>query len=555
MTAKSELLEMSKIVEYGGPKLDIDELLSVVKQQIQSNLISQFALGKFFDKFQTGGGVDTIHNVREGTFSSNEVEAKLTKETSGYNQNVAKDFRGGSDRYKSINRFQTELKKSGKLVDPYTGKAIKRNAKTDLDHIIPLETVYEDKGRALAGVGVDEAANNKNNLQLTDSSINRSMGAASKKDYAKALAAKKEIWQKERTKIENNANLSADQKKVKLQNIDNKMSADAKEIEKAYRKANRSNNRQYNKNYYTSKEFLTSVTKNAGKQAANQGLKAAIGAVIYQASDMLFDVLVPILKNWRQYASMKERVADFKERTQAALSTLSERVQSVKDAALSGLGGGFFAALLNTVINTFLTTSKNIARLLNDLAKSAVMVFQTLRRSDDSVTKGDKIREASKIIATTLVATGGVILSGYLTAALSTTPFAPFAEIISTSISAIAAGLATGLIIYTIDNFSAVVAEFKQVMSNVVKGATVSMAEMNRVYHESLQKVDDLYQAILSEIYDEYAELNAIADLAFDMGISINRQFVASQKLAEKTGVEDKKILRSKSDVLNYLKS
>lgn len=553
MSRQIELINLSQVQSYGEHKFNIDGLLRSVRDQVQSNLISQFGLGPLFNNFQEGGGVDTIHNVRNDVYSSDDVKNRLNKETSGYSKEAAKPYRGSSERYQKINAEQGKQQKAGKLVDPNTGKKMGRNEKTDLDHRVPLKEIFEDKGRALSGMGVDEAANTTDNLKLTDRSINRSMQDAQKSDYAKDLPRKKEIWQKERQKVENDASLSAEKKRAKLANIDNRMKADAKAIEKSDREARVAYEAHVNSKYYLSSDFLGATVKNAGKQAGIQGLKSVAGAVIYQLSDLVFGVLVPIIKGWSNYESMSARVADFKKRLKEAFSTLKQRIESVKDSLLSGLGGGFLSAIANTLINTFLTTGKNFARIINDTFVSLWQAVKMLTTRSD-VPLSVRIKEAFKLITTALIATTGFILGETISASLTGTPFAPIADIIGTGVAAVLTGLVTALVVYLFDNFAEVVAGVKNIVKTMAKGLTVTAEQLKADYEAAISKIDAIYRDVLEEIYTQYDQLNKLADLAFDLGLQPARQFSASQKYADALGVQKDKVLRSRDDVRNYFK-
>ena len=54
-----------------------------------------------------------------------------------------------------------------------TGKEIKPNDNTDLDHIVAAKTIHDDPARVLAEVDGTELANTESNLKMTDSALNR----------------------------------------------------------------------------------------------------------------------------------------------------------------------------------------------------------------------------------------------------------------------------------------------------------------------------------------------------------------------------------------------
>lgn len=55
-----------------------------------------------------------------------------------------------------------------------TGEKLAPNAKTDLDHKVSAKTIHDDRARVLAEVDGVELANTRDNLAMTDSSLNRS---------------------------------------------------------------------------------------------------------------------------------------------------------------------------------------------------------------------------------------------------------------------------------------------------------------------------------------------------------------------------------------------
>ena len=109
-----------------------EELLSALKKEIKTNLITQFGLSWYFDAFERGGGVDTLHNA-----DVYDKEKELRKNDPNYEspvsvnlQNVMKNreaydgkkYHNGSVDY---NKKRGEFKKSqekGELKDGYNGR-------------------------------------------------------------------------------------------------------------------------------------------------------------------------------------------------------------------------------------------------------------------------------------------------------------------------------------------------------------------------------------------------------------------------------------------------
>lgn len=556
MVAGTELSELSKIQDTKNPELHIKELIKDVDEQIKTNLTTQFGITRFLDSFQTGGGVDTINNVRNNVYSSEEVKQQLEKETSGYNKEVARELHGGSQKYRDINQQQTALQKQHKLKDVNTGKILARNQETDLDHTVATKTIWEDKGRALAGLSADELANTKSNLHLTDKSINRSMGAQDKEVYADDLERKKEIWKQQNIKDQQNPNLSDEKKRSKEQNTRNRLEADKQSIKENSQSASHSIEHRIN-GYYKSSKFLKGTVANGAKQGFNQAEKAVVGIIIFQVEDAIMQSTLQIIKQWDRYKSIKDRFSAFIDLAKINLKKIKNHVSQIKDAALSGVTGGFFAATINTIINAFMTTSGNLAKVLNDSLIALVQATKLILLPNSRISLREKVKQATKIVVTAVMASTSIVLGDILgkTIAVKVPAIAPISDLIGNVISAIIAGSLTALLIYSVDNFGQIVANVKETFNTLMIGLKVDPSTITDSYQQALAKVDVLYRELLQDIYQRYAETERLQQLAYDMNLPTANQFVNSINLANHVGVDEKRILKSRSDISNYFNS
>ncbi|EQM54373.1 hypothetical protein N692_03745 [Lactiplantibacillus plantarum EGD-AQ4] len=556
MSAETELVKLSEIQELDEPHLHVKELISDVDQQVKRNLVSQFGITRFLDDFKVGGGVDTIHNVRAGIYSSEGVAQQLKDETSGYDKDVARTLHGGSAAYKEINRQQTELKKKHQLTDVNTGKLLKANQQTDLDHTVATKTIWEDQGRVLAGLSADEIANSKDNLHLTDKSINRSMGAQDKTEYAKDLSRKKAIWKKQNSLDQNDSNLSNSKKRSKAENTRNRLAADEQAIKENDLNAKHAIDKKINQ-YYRSEKFLKGTFVNSASQGLKQSGKAVIGIILYQVEDAIIKALVKVINQWETFNSVKERFDSLIQAIKNNLATIDVRVNSIEDAAVSGLTGGFMGAVTNTIVNAFSTTAVNIAKLLNDSLISLVQAAKILCVQDAQITLRERTNQATKIITAALVASLGVMLGDVLSKDIMVKfpVLAPVSDLIGNLMSAVISGGLTAMLIYTMDNWSQILLSVKEQFDTFMVGLTVSPKTIEASYQQAIAKVETLYQELLVQIYQRYAETNRLQQLAYDMDLPTADQFVASGDLAQHMGVDQQQILRNRSDVNNYFNS
>lgn len=562
-----QLIAFSELKQTSVPKLNIMTLIDGVNQQVTTNVLQQFGLSTYaaiYQKttgqaeYQNGGGINTIYNVRNGVFADSDktMASRVQAETNGYNQKIANKYRGQSNTYKTINDDLGIQKKAGKLIDPNTGQKLARNELTDLDHRIALETIYEDPARVLANLSVDELANNKDNLTLTGRSINRSMGAKNKNDYADNLAENKVKWQNDIERLKNNPNLTDQEKKNKIKNIEQRLKADEKAIRTSQQAAQKAYDKRIN-SYYTSQEFMLATLKQASLKAGSDALRTISGLLLMQLKEVFFGSLIKTIKQWNTFNSMKERFNFFKVEVKTAFAefkqTLSDYQKILDTLATTTTSAvvGVATMLVNLLINAFVTTGKNFARLLADTTQ-AVMSAIVLLMKPSELTFSQKIKEALKLVTTAVVASVGFVISETFKTYLLTTPFAPLASIIANTLSAVLSGVVTGILIYIIDNFGEILNEIKAI-AHTMTYAFVSEASIREEYLQTIQKIDGIYNKLLTAIADEYDQLGKLAELAYDLGLPTAIQLKNSVTLANHVGLKSTELLINKTQVLKFL--
>lgn len=552
---KEDLFNISEIKEVYSEDLHIDAFLKEVNDQIKEQLISNFGLSQLFDSFQDGGGVDTVHNVRKGIYSSDKVKSEIKKETTGYNKNISSELHSTKE-YISINKEQTELKKQGKLLDPYTGKKIKKNEKTDLDHVISTKEIFSDPARVLSKKSTNELANNSDNLKLTNANINRSMKDISKDEYADRLSNNKNQWKNQLKKVHEDPNLTQEEKLKKERNIKNRLEADGERIKETYQDSRQKYEKKINQYYYSS-DFLKANVRNGATQGARQAAKQVTGVILYQLINVTVTTAKYILKKWNIYNSMKERITEFISAFKKNIGDIKERISKIKSEIISGFSSGFLSAIFNTLINIVEDTNAKFAKILNDSISSLMQAAKILTKKDNSISFSEKSSQAIKVIATSLAASMGVIIGEAFAKVITT--HAPILNPISSEIgdilSSVIIGIITGMLMYSILNFKQVAANVKKDFQYMMIGIKVSPETIRENYIKASSHVDALYQELLSNIYRNYENTHRLQELAYNMGISSEDQFYASIDLSSELEVQDNKILKNTDDVENYFKN
>ncbi|MNW41844.1 hypothetical protein D3C74_189980 [compost metagenome] len=171
----SDAFDMTLLVEVDLKEIILNEgtlqnshikkLLLQYKETVLTTIISQFGLGPIFDSYKNGGNVTTLHNAEKGIFANKADEDQYTEAFD--RGNYEKDF----PKKRKLN-FQTSIE----ITDDYTGKVLKKDGTTHLDHVISAKAIHSNNGARLYmnAEQRDEMATSERNLAWTDSSLNQS---------------------------------------------------------------------------------------------------------------------------------------------------------------------------------------------------------------------------------------------------------------------------------------------------------------------------------------------------------------------------------------------
>ena len=257
-------------------------------------------------------------------------------------------------------------------------------------------------------------------------------------------------------------------------------------------------------------------------------------------------------KQYHSYDTFNRKLTEFKNACHRVKERVLAKAKKILIAFGEGFIGGFVANLITILINTFATTAKNVARVLNDGFHALIKAFKILLAPPENMTKKEALLEASKILSTAVVASFGVILTEAFATYLKTTPAAPFADLIAGVIGGILTGIVSVTLVYVIDNFNSILKDIGESFQLIQYQLTVSAKEIRYIYKKAIADIDAEYQFILNRIFKEYEELNQLTALAYDCGALAGVQFKHSQKLARANGLRDKEILLTDRDINDF---
>ena len=381
------------------PKEQMNALFEQCQKNAIDAVVGHFGLAAVVLNSKDGGNVSTTHNVRKGIYAS-EAEKQRYENRGEYD---SKHYHADKN-YIAINKEQGELKQQGQSIDYMTGKKIRLNDSTDLDHIVSAKTIHDDRARVLAEVDGAKLANTRDNLSLTDSTLNRSKKAMTADEF---IAHKKRSLA-ELDKISKTRDLS-DKEKMRKERLE---SIDDNKLREDYAKSKENINKKVDRAYYTSakpyKEALITGAQDAGKMA----LHTAIGEILKEFIIGMSDELKTLFKEFGN-ESLGDIFKRFAKRLKQIWANLRARWKDIIAGSFEAGIVAFFGNLVVFVINIFFTTLKRIVRIIR--AGFTSLYWAVKKLFDENTPENERLFEASKIFVAGLISAVTMLSGEYIT--------------------------------------------------------------------------------------------------------------------------------------------
>lgn len=401
-------------------------LVNSYEKIIMESILVSFGLDIFI-KDQHGGDVDTIHNVREiGKDPEMTYKSQKNKEIYEATPKYDSKIHGAEVRKdKAFITTRNNYKKERELdnsYDEYTGKKFEINSKADLDHVVPIEKIYSDRGRILAGVDTKDLANSKENLKITNSSLNRSKNNLTNEEFI------------EKRGKSNNLDKETENRMRKLDKIAKK-NIDAK-LYKEYYKLN------------FSSPFMRDTFKTSSSLSIKMGMKQVIGLVITE----IWFAVKEDFENFSTSNSLKENFFQLKDTIEKAFNRAKEKYKDFIDKFKEGAISGLLSSLTTTICNIFFTTAKNIVKIIRYAYVSIIQALKILFFNPDNLLLGDRIRETLKIMSTGASIVVGIISGEAISKILNNFGIIGLTnDILQTFITTFVSSISTCTLLYFID--------------------------------------------------------------------------------------------------------
>ena len=492
-----------KDLEASLPSEQTQSLFELCEKNVMQNIQQQFGLHYLVDSAKEGGQVSTTHNVRNGIYANDEERLRYENRGEYDSYEYHKD-----SNYIAINKEQSALKKQGKMTDYMTGREIKRNANVDLDHKISAKAIHEDRARVLAEKSGAKLANIKDNLALTDSSLNRMKKDKSPEEF---IAYKHDkLAEYERKMQDGSLSPKEWEKMEKLKSIDD--DAFLKEAQKSKNQIDH----KIDKAYYGSAkpyEELANTTLTDIQNIAKGGLKSAVAIVMIEVVRALFFELRATFKNFGN-ESLKDIFKRLKERAKIVFENIKANFKGIFEGSIEQSIGAFLSNLALFVINIFYTTAKRLASLIRAGFGSLIRAIKILANPPANMPKEDVAFEAAKVFVAGIITALSFLFAEGIDKLIKTIcPFlAPISEPVSVTMSALIGGILSTVALYYLDKWRSGDKEAKiqvQIMTKSGEIVQFKLAQSYFVLKDAYEYLGFAWQKTAQNLQSVQSEIEA----------------------------------------------
>ena len=473
----------------------LQALFDSCEQQMLQQLIGPFGLTPAMFEDKTGGNVTTVHNFKQGITATADDQSKFEQLQDKKDSNFD---RKNYDYDKELPKKRKELfKKDGDIESAYTGKKLTKDGQTHLDHVVAAKTIEMDDSANLFMTAEQRVAmaNQDANLVACESSINQSMQDKDKREWANQPRKK------------DNGKTNAESFDIDQQKFDNTVKAAERAVKSDILMA------QIKKQ---GAELAVSGVKEAGRNA----LRQALGVLRYEFVNGAF-IEIKQLITTPDDGSLVERMID-------ALKRVAQRVMSkwrdARDALVSGGLQGFISNLLTFIINSVVTTSAKVVTIIREGMKGLWQAIKLLLNPPKDMPLSEVCRQVTKILAGVVTLGLGMMFEESIKAFISSVVIlAPLADLLAPVISGILTGVATALIIYSIDRCFD---WWSETGTELLQGQQAHLEQMHHSIHHmanwielqfacstSYRAISDGYLAITADLDDALATSQQIVDM------------------------------------------
>lgn len=368
---------------------------------------------------------DRVNNKYENAseFRERVIDPDFNKKRGTYKSSIRNSDGSYNNAYKKGLIYDRDNPKAYFYPDASGDMHLDNSKAIDIDHVYSVGSQYVDDLTALYcgsdkerfESDVRDILNSKDNFAPTDATTNRTRGEQELSKFA-----------------EDHPEFGLDKDK----------------IEEAKNKARHNKNKQLIKNSLgeKTKDFAVGIGKSTlaatGKVLIGKGVKIAVSETVIEFS-----------KNKEKKG---EKLIDrLKRLWQRIMDRVKQELSHIWDTIKQSVAANAISEIVNLIINYFVSTVKNIFKLIRCMFGSIINAFKII--FDKSKPWDERVFEALKIISGGLAMASGALLNELLDKLISTNiPFlAPLSGDISAIISGIVSSILSALVLMAFDKYKA----------------------------------------------------------------------------------------------------
>ena len=468
---------------------DTAVLLELCKDNVIETITSQFGLASLFINSQDGGNVTTTHNFEKGITASVEDDEKYNSWQEMKSKNW-KEVRKETGYDKPLPKKRKEaFNTQDVIVDEYTGRPLPKNGRAQLDHIVSASEIENKSSTNLFMTPEERAkmATNDKNLAWTEGSANQSKGNNKMKDWL------------------NKQDKKTGQTKAEKYGINDEM---AMEKDKNARKF-------INKTVTVSatKKYTKELLSTGGQDAAMMAAYSALGVVLRDlAQGIMIEVRVTFEQKGKE--SLKEIFNRFKIRLQELLADLKNKWKDIFKGSMESAIIAFLSNIVVFIINLFFTTLKKIVSMIRAGFVSLCQAVKILINPPANMPKEEVHYQALKILTAGIIGAASLGLSAAIEKGLQVIPgLQPLmmfpipsfgkeqrtvSDVIAVTLSALAGGLLTTVVLYFIDKCHAKAKHDKLQIQLISQSGVVVQCQIARTWCT----LDDAYKFLKIKVFE-----------------------------------------------------
>jgi len=542
----------------------LQKLFEDCQMQVIAQIIGPFGLSLAMFEDKNGGNVTTLHNfsreddIYVATSSDRALHAQSRR---AYNSEVRSEYEVDTvAKAKNAGGKTWQKKREDKIsqgIDEYTGRSVAANGtivlktgrvvNADLDHVVSLKEVHNNPKNHLAmgkttqdavtgEVQVDVSrirgmANSDENLALTNQPLN-----CSKSDEDLA-----EWTTKERKDGTTNAE---------------KFEVDETLMEEKYQRAKQ--HIDTTANHDLLKKQATELLQTSGKQAAMMGMRQALGVLLTELVNGLFNEFKILIKQGIEAG--KTLFEEIRQRLARVTDSVVKKIPDALGQLFQGGVSGFMSNLLTFLLNNFLSTAKRFVTVIREGLLGLFRAFKMIFFPPKEMSRDQALQEGLKILTTVVVSSVGILLTETVATFMATIPFLkPFSDLVTPVLIGILTGLASAFLAYQID---CLFDRYRHSLSekfmdellldgkrrDKLAGELITLSEQSLSNIESYQKSIAVYQNIGSTLGS--ASLAASATLT-----SLEQTVAETAEQVNKSIATIAFINDSQSEIVDFLKT